>query len=293
MSRVSTAAPFSRPHAFTRSLVLLASLLLASCAGTLAPRPLPLVPGITAYLWRVDASDTVVQSLLSRDDETPHAIPFGEGPAALWRANGVRVLAIPSDAAFALRQQAAPTGALREYEIGESPAWTELAQGVRWTGPLLTRLDTGDVRLGPGYLRLLCRTWVIPAEIPEGETRMPAAVQLELAIQHVREIAPERGTIESMIPAAPTTLDRQGLILDRLTLSAALTGESAVVLLSQTQAGSRSADEPPIFGPPPPEHVRLGDLLLGRLVPESGGKGVMIVLIPGVPESFGLSPQAR
>lgn len=273
-------------------LALAALLAFMGCASTPpAPTP-PRVTGVTAYLWKVGASDASLAALREPVEDAPHSDPFGEGPAALWQANGVRVLGLPIDAATDLRMQATPSGALREYVIGESPAWAELIRSGRWTAPLLARLDTGDVRLAPGYLRLLCRTWVIPAEIPESGGRTPAAVQLELAIQHVRDVAPARGTLESMIPAAPATIDEQGLILDRLTLSAALDGAHAVVLFPVSLDAPRTTDEHPMFGPPPPAHLRLGNLLLG-LPPEAGGGGVTIVLVPSVPDSFGLSPLAR
>ncbi len=132
-------------------LALAALLAFMGCASTPpAPTP-PRVTGVTAYLWKVGASDASLAALREPVEDAPHSDPFGEGPAALWQANGVRVLGLPIDAATDLRMQATPSGALREYVIGESPAWAELIRSGRWTAPLLARLDA--VEFGGGVRR--------------------------------------------------------------------------------------------------------------------------------------------
>ena len=291
--------PISRLLRRGMALVLV---VFAGCAGTGgASSPPAQPPGLTAYLWSYRADDASIAPYLAdppaadinADEQSAQSAapiePFGPGPTALWRANAIRVAAIPVQEAANLRAGAAPVGAMRELAMGESPAWTELARGPRWSAPLLTQLDTGDVRLDPGFVRLLCRAWIIPAEIPEAGDRLPAALQVELAIQHVRETTPARGSLEAMIPAPPTPIEHQGLILHRLTLAAALDGSHAIALLPIAAERARPA---PSLGPPAPQPIRLGNLLIG-LGPESSGGGALILLVPVVPGSFGLNPVGR
>jgi hypothetical protein len=102
------------------------------------------------------------------------APPVDDATLALWRANGVEILGIPVERLAVLEDILAEVGVRREQALGEAVRWIEVSRGPSWRGMRTLALDNGPVRLGPGAMRLVARTWLVPA--PHA-----APVALELA----------------------------------------------------------------------------------------------------------------
>lgn len=124
------------------------------------------------------------------------APPVDDATIALWRANGVEILGIPVERLAVLEGILAEVGVRREQALGEAVRWIEVSRGPSWRGMRTLSLDNGPVRLGPGAMRLVARTWLVPA---------PDAAPLAL------EIADPRGTLATgpITPADAAAPDRE------------------------------------------------------------------------------------
>lgn len=314
-------SPLAMRFAFLILLVLLAW---AVCACGSRPRErgpglaAPGRPGLSVYLWVLDESTPVAArtddkgvAQAAEARQAPQArpipdslakyadrpIPFNAGEAGLWRANGLRLISVPVGDVPALRRSLRLTNRIQERWLGEAAAWTELAQGRHFEAPLPVTLDTGPVVLDPGVMRLLARAWIIPADAPTESQQARAALQLDLAVQHVPDPRVLPGTLEAFRPSPVVPLEEEGVLFTRLSLETALAGGDALVIIPEHPGAHPDAPPGPgevrawTMGPPAPADVLLGDALLSDLAGRgpSGGR-VVIVLVPSVPATFGLSP---
>lgn len=151
--------------------------------------------------------------------------------AALWEANGVRIVSIPMDQLDLVQHELATVGAVQRQWLGEATTWTDCLTGPPWTGTRTLALDSGRLALGPGRLRLLTRCWTIPVPVaPSEPDQAPAAVlHIELLIQH-KEDAVNRPAL-SMAPLDTTDALGAGLVFRRLLAELTVTEGSALVLL--------------------------------------------------------------
>lgn len=283
------------------------------CGGTPARGPGDRggAPGLTVYTWVLDDNPVGAsedpQRLLQSPQSLPlpgaltkyadRALPMGPGEAGRWGANSLRVFAVPTGEVAGLRAGLRLTQRIQERSLGEVSEWTEIARGQRWDSARYLMLDTGAVRLSPGCLRLLCRAWVIPADGGEGAAETGAALQVELAIQHVPDEAPAaRLTIDALSPSASRRVEEQGTVFSRLSVEMVMDGEAALVIAPE-RPDARVAPASPgqvrawWMGPPAPDQLTLGDALLSDFAGRTArGARVAVVLVPAVPRAFGLEP---
>jgi hypothetical protein len=216
--------------------------LLAAC--TSAPKPAapgergaPL--GLEALWWIVDDSindrmyfETLGEALLPYVGR-PTGIP--DDQIERWRANGLRVVAVPVADLDLLHDRLRCVGQTREQWLGVVPTWTPIAGGVpfeqRWT----LRLDNGAIELQPGQVRLLCRAWFVPVEPPldSGEVALPmaAGLSLDLLPQHAETTRETLAQAYGLDPH-PQPADT-GVNFTRLALHFTSQGRDALVILPE------------------------------------------------------------
>lgn len=289
-----------------RALVLLGvAVLLGACAAKPraerdAPAPAEARPGVELTWWVVDdlpveggppLRDTLA-ALASRP------VPVAPESLAAWKANGLRVLAVPSTDAALLQSRLNLVGPLQNQWVGEAPSWIDLAKSAVADRSMTVVLDNGPAMFRDGRLGLAMRTWIAPdpAPTPQAAT-LPAAVILELAPRHV----PWRA-IESGLPRLPgdDTARPEPLIFDRLRLSAVMRGHDALLILPESpgeQWNAPPAAAPtasiPHIGPEVPPLPTLGEALLSDTVAVPGRRArIMILIRATIPRRFELLPAA-
>ena len=311
--------------------------------------PLPPLPragvrgaesGLEVRWWIVDDSDGIIGRTLAPFAERP--IPIHQSVRELWRANGLRIVSVPAAEVTSLRgglwkaqQNVAQRGAWeqgitrseadtmlvkepivgrpQEEWLGQRPTWNDVLRGPVVDHDMRIALDSGEMVLRPGRMRLLARCWTIP--LPGPGSQIQPGLRLELAIQHEDPPRLKQRLWDPEFEALP--IEEQGLVFTRLVLEMiALEGE-AIVIVPDSPGAEWGNDEP--VGPPPSrgpveagepagaegavqreERVvthphasplpTLGDCLLS--FPENKGlhpvRRAMLVLIPRLPNEYSL-----
>lgn len=268
--------------------------------------------GLTVESWVIRDRDNSLAAALAQIDTPPSWID-GES-VALWRANGLRVLAIPVDQIAALRASLPSGGPTEIRELGEATGWTPIATGPDLADHVL-RLDSGLLEVGPGQIRLLARSWIEPA-IESGDDatrRVVSRVRIELVPQHIEPLA-RRSPLQIEQDRRPTAVDR-GMVFDRLMLSVLAGGTDAIILVGESprvdwgELAPQSEPEPPdgstdedIEDPPEPDdrvefpltgpsiRPTLGEAMLNASSYAAGSSPlrVVVVLIPSPSAGFAL-----
>ena len=99
------------------------------------------------------------------------ALPVDAQTAALWRENGLRLVAVPRGEWAEVSKGLRISAAAQRQWIGQSPAWTEIVRGPERGGSAAARtiaLDSERLELPPGRLRLLARAWLTPRPLGGG-----------------------------------------------------------------------------------------------------------------------------
>lgn len=217
------------------------------------------------------------------------APPVDRATLDAWRANSIEIIGVPMERIAALESVLVKVGFRQSQDMGETPRWTQVCVGPEWQGEQRLVLDNGPVVLGPGRLRMLLRTWVVPGAraLPQAsddvemlmgdggstpvqdDEMVPGAVRVEMAPQHA-EASAGRTTLADLI--APQNADtregaaRAGLILSRLTAAATLNGETALIVLA-SDAGLQAVGDPTTGGWMAQKPDRVGTTTVGPMMP--------------------------
>ena len=268
--------------------------------------------GLEARLWAVQARPGLLAAV------------FGEfGPptgadarqVARWQQNGMRVVEVPLDRLDRVHAQLPTIGTRNREWLGMLPEWVEVVQGTTLAGERTIRLDSGEVRLGPGRLRMMARCWAMPdvgratehVTKPDTGAGVGTLLQLELMPElWMPRQAHDRSLgllFEDVVSSGEPGV--RGIAFDRLVLGWQATGTHALVIVAESAdadwsepAPGRPESEsagPRVFGPPAVVAPTLGELMLTNLTaPDMPGDArVVIVLVPRVPERFGVMPRSR
>lgn len=244
-----------RPNpALRSSAVGLAACCMALGLGLFLPgcasRPMPPSPGargepdgLEIHWWIVDDSthdriafETLGEALLPFKDR-PTGI--SDTQLALWKANGLRVVAVPMLELELLHNRLRTIGQSREQWFGSLPQWTPVVAGYPYRQSWTLGLDNGPIELPAGNLRLLCRGWLVPREPDLSQSTTPAmaaAMNIELLPQH-EEAASRRNTLkETYRLEAKPTIENSGLLFPRLALTIESLGQDALIIVPEDPA---------------------------------------------------------
>jgi hypothetical protein len=222
---------------------------MSACEHTPPPVSLgerAIAEGLDAAWWIVDDSNndrTTFESL------TQALLPYAKRPTGLtedqqaaWRANGLRVIAVPVKDLDALHDRLRTSGKAREQFLGIVPEWTSLGSGHAFATPWTLKLDNGPLDLPPGQVRLLCRAWLVPDEPPLDPspanpidaTGMAAAMHLELLPQHQEASSTRESLAQAYGLDKRPTNEGAGLTFPRLALSLKGTGTDALLIVPES-----------------------------------------------------------
>lgn len=317
-------------HRWWSSLVALLVLALAACAARRADTnpaaPSSAAQGLEVAWWVVrqptDAAPprrTIGQIVAAH--ALPADLPVDEETLRLWRANGLRLVVVPSAKLDAIRRDLQSVGSTEHQWIAPTGIWKPAFRGTSWESPATLRLDNGPLELSPGALRAMVRGWVVPVEPPTtaqastqpaantADSSTPAAgLQLELALQHHERRRPVSDLQAALSIDSPKTLSDDGLVFWRLALTATLAPGRSYIILAEdpdkewaTNAIQRlieanppptpDAEPPTLLGPVPPATPTLGEALLTDALRARRAQTALLILTPRVPERFELLPR--
>ncbi len=253
--------------------------------------------GLEMHWWIVSGDGGSVGAALHRYVDRP--IPVPEAMRERWRLSGLRLVSVPLAELESVSRELPLAGPVERQWLGQRPAWTDAVRGPHLPHGILLSLDSGDVMLEPGRLRLLARCWAMP--LPAGEESVAAGLRLELAPQHALMERPEsRIEVDSGLRPRARTED-EGMIFHRLVLEMiAVDGEALLIVpeapgVDWNLVPSGDVSRPgPAAGPPLTPTPTLGEAMLSLPgVEASRGARAIIVLVPRTPEKFELIREGR
>lgn len=221
------------------------------------------------------------------------APPVDPATLAAWRANSIQIIGVPMERIAALESVLTKVGFRQNQDMGETPQWTQVCAGPEWDGEQRLVLDNGPVTLGPGRLRMLLRTWVVPGSrvqpraaedlevlMADGGSlprdgrdteSVPGAVRVEMAPQHA-EASAHRTSLADLLKPQNDEMSgvegaaRAGMILSRLTAAATLNGDTALLVLA-SDAGLQAVGDPTTGGWIAEKPDRTGATTVGPMMP--------------------------
>lgn len=298
----------ARPWTTSAAVAALAAAI-SGCASP-APRPEPPHPaspavrgadsGLELRWWVLPDDGDVIARALAVYEGRP--TPADGAGREVWRANGLRLLSVPTaelpalqarfqqlrsqvlindlraagiaeaDLARVAASMAPAASTTQEQWLGEVPRWMDAVRGPQM-GPgtgrgTVIKMDVGPLALGPGRLRLLLRAWTVPTVVSPDHAA--AGLRLELAPQfeQSRNIPSEREL--GLLP--PLAVEEQGLVLSRLVLGMTLDGSDSLLIVPDRPdtdwgaiaSGTATVAQAPksVFGPPTPDGITLGEAML-------------------------------
>ncbi len=272
----------------------------APTLGTDTVKPNPRGPGLDVSNYPVDDSRGSLGRVLAPFTDRP--VPISAAAAGLWRAQGLRFLAVPANEIEALLHDLPLVGSVQRQSFTVLTRWTPVAIGGLWQGPriiggLHDPGSTGDLSLPPGRLRMLARAWDEPFIEPSGSAEASLArLRLELLPQH-EQTDPDLATFVQT-PRRP--IDRVGKVFDELALRF-ITQPGEVYLIvpespgvSWQRADEASNDQPaPHADGPSADPPSLGEAMLSNAAFAGSGRvKILVVLVPRSAEVFELLPSA-
>lgn len=240
-----------------------------------------------------------------------------------WRANGLRVIAVPTNELESIRASLHASGPVEHQLLAQSGMWKPAYKGPGWTGQATLQLDNGPLSLPAGALRAMVRSWLVPipaiAESPEDQTAEAAArvagspragMQFEFALQHVETRRPVSEFQAALAIDTRKTLNDEGLVFWRLALNGTLMAGWSYLIVpvdpgAEWKVGALdrlaeqgaakitegvSSSSTNIAGPALPTPPTLGASLLSNVLRGGTDRQFILVLTPNVPERFELMP---
>jgi len=198
-------------------------------------------PGLEVVAWSTDADEAVfARALLPYENQA--AAPGGLSPesVAFLASHGLRIFAVPVIELESLRLAlGAPPRNVNQW-LGQAVVWTEAISGPDQLRGQTIALESERLRLGPGRLRLLARSWISPAPpLPiDSAPSTPGAARAASGAMMTIELLPqhdEEGRVASNNPfLAPKSIaaTEEGLLFTRLlTRMAVRSSDTAFVLV--------------------------------------------------------------
>lgn len=178
--------------------------------------------------------------------------PFPPQQLSMWRANGLRVVAVPLAELPGVFETIGGAGSAASNDrqwMGQVVRWSPVYRGSAADVPGVLALDTGRLELPEGRFRLLLRGWVAPA-FPDASVSAPSTGRIDGAPPAVLrvELVPQfqdgarrgasAGSIDDL-SAELFTLDaprldaiQEGQTFDRMLLRGLLGPTRAIVIVS-------------------------------------------------------------
>lgn len=264
--------------------------------------------GLEARLWAIQVRPGLLAAVLGEFGPPTGA---DETQVARWQQNGMRVVEVPLERLDWVHAQLPTIGTRNREWLGMLPEWVQVLNGAPLPTERPIRLDSGKVSLGPGRLRMMARCWAMPIPRPAPDTDPHAGVGTVLRVELMPELRmPRRAHDESLGMLFEDVVSSgepgaRGIAFDRLLLGWQATGTHALVIVAENADADWSdpaprrpestAQEAQVYGPPAAVVPTLGELMLTNLTaPDmTGDARVMIVLVPRVPQRFGVLPRPR
>jgi len=162
--------------------------------------------------WLVtDMPTSRLGAVLARYETNP--VPGDAETMELWRANGLRMVAVPLDEIAGLRARLRVVGATNRQWVGLAPRWVDAVTGPG-TGPRTITMHDGHLELPAGRLRLLVRSWVVP--VPPENDSGEAALRVELVPQHQEAAHVAARADPLLLTPEKRPTEAQGLVFARL-----------------------------------------------------------------------------
>lgn len=203
---------------------------------------------------------------------------LGEGSGDRWRANGLRVFAVPVDkleGTLAPLREGAVSASLQRQSVPQSTVWTEVVRGGERSAAQTIALDTERIKLPPGALRLRVRSWVVPSPGSDDRARddrnsePEAMMRLEMLPQHVERAAATSEAARDPLKAPSIIPGSEGIRFQRLKLAVLARGDRAIVIVPERPDVDWSVAPPtPVSAPEESrERGRVGEVQRDRAVP--------------------------
>ncbi len=258
-----------------------------------------LVSGLGTQTWIVnDTTGEIGRALAAY---AGRALPARAEQVRVWRAGGLRIVAVPEGELERLRDSLSLVGPQQQRWSGELVTWTPIVAGVAWRGERKLSIGTGaDLRgrevlkLPEGRMRLLARAYALPTLV---EGKLESRMTIELVPQHEEPEGSARALTRQLHGAGDA--EQRGLLFRRMALEfVAVPGECYLITgeapeLEWVSDAERSSDSP---GPEMTGEGRgegaptLGEALLTGVEAEGMSRArVIVVLMPRTPRAFTLT----
>lgn len=230
----------------------------------------------------------------------------GETPAKaemvrLWRAGGLRIVAVPEVDVEKIRNSLTIVGPLQRRWNGELARWTPLWAGPAWEGARELSIAVGaamrereSLTMSAGRMRMLARAYAMPMLVGE---RLESRLRIELVPQHEEPDGSVRALQRQL--RGGVDAEQRGMVFGRMALEfVARPGECYMITadapeLEWVSDGERSSDSP---GPEMSREGKvdgaptLGEAMLTDVTRDGTLKArVVLVLVPKVPGTFTLT----
>jgi hypothetical protein len=265
--------------------------------GAIAPAVRGGDNGLEVRWWVVDDQpDRIARELRPYLGQST---PLDEQTVAFWRANGIRMVAIPLADVSSIKKRLPLLGRVDRHWLGQSPRWTQLLEGEPLENPISRH--GRRVELPDGRLRLLGRAWTSPA------VGAQPGLRLDMSLQFIDEYR-RRDPFALGLESRPLGTRGLGEIFDDLTINVELREGWAYLILPEDPAQEWSAldldasesvyDWGEMHGPPAPPVPTLGEALLTTLgasssqLPRNDLRAI-VLLIPRLPDSYRLLPSDK
>lgn len=255
--------------------------------------------GLETQTWLVnDTTGEVGRALAAY---AAGGMPARAEQVRVWRAAGLRIVAVPEAEIEKLRSSLSLIGPQQQRWNGELPKWTAILAGPAWEGERELSIATGaalrerePVSLATGRMRLLARAYVMP--MLSGET-LESRLKIELLPQHEEPDGSARALSRQL--RGEGDAEQRGMIFRRMALEfVARPGECYVITgdapemewvadreRSNDAPGPEMSSEGRVGGPP-----TLGEAMLTDVNGEGTLRArVVLVLTPKAPGTFTLT----
>jgi hypothetical protein len=299
---------------------------LSGASGPAAARPIA-VPlggseagiGITTVVC--DVSEGILASTLAAYADQP--LPISNELESLWEVHGLRMVSLPVEDAPAVLSKLHTEGGSQSQWLGQAYAWTEIARGSELGAGRVVALDAERIRLAPGALRLLLRSWIepVPSEpiiggvsggaVESGLALPRAALRVELLPQN-HEAGRDDPMQSSLAFSEPRIeAEAQGQIFSRLYARMSVPGDRALLILAehpgvnwrrtaklsdpdrQAEEGLSGSERPDrVSRTAPPGPLHLGEVQRGQ-APSGEGSRHGSTGDPELGQEGGTGPEAR
>ncbi|GJQ28842.1 MAG: hypothetical protein HBSAPP03_07260 [Phycisphaerae bacterium] len=266
------------------------------------PDAAPMEDGVEVEWWVVDDAGPPggqpLRTVLAGLEGRP--APIDAGVLGVWRANGLRVVALMPEAVEGVRARMNVVGPVQRERLGDGSRWQDVARVAVPRGGMTVGLDNGPVTIRDGRVMLSLRAWGMPdPEGREDESGHPRAVVVVEAVpRHVSGWQGETGGVTLGGPAIPS---RETLVFDRLWMTAVVGEGMALLVIPESpgeewgvEARRRADTVVPHIGPEAPPMVTLGEALMrseGETVGRSRRQVVVVRVKP--PGRFELMGEGR